>query len=247
MTQPAPLRDQLKALEHLQELDLRIDQIKKNRSALPSQLRALDDQLKKVKAQLDVKSNAVAELEKTQRQTKAALELNQDRLTRSSARLEGVQNSQEFQAINKEIDQLKKMNVTLEDQSKKSNQEIETISKDLADIQTNYDKVKGERDSQAGVLSGQEAQFQKDLSSLDSERKQYTVKVDVRTLSVYERVRGARAGIGIVPAIGGRCKGCNMMVPPQLFNEVQKCLQVHACPSCNRILFVPVSEAKTAD
>lgn len=239
MNQPAPLREQLKALEHLQELDLKIDQIKKSKSALPAALKSLDDQLKKLKFQLDQKNHAVSEVEKVQKQTRAALDLNKDRLTRSTARLEGVQNTQEFQAINKEIDQLNKLNGTLEEQLKKSALEMETLSKSSDEVKAVFSKVETDRNAQAEQISGQDKQLTGDITSLNSDRNQHTGKVEKGTLSMYDRIRGARAGIGIVPAVGGRCIGCNMMVPPQLYNEIQKCLQLHSCPSCNRILFAP--------
>ena len=53
--------------------------------------------------------DSAPEVEKVQRQTQAALDLNKDRLARANTKLESVQNSQEFQAANKEIDQLQLM------------------------------------------------------------------------------------------------------------------------------------------
>jgi len=32
-------------------------------------------------------------------------------------------------------------------------------------------------------------------------------------------------------------QGCNMKIPPQLFNEVQRSEAIIVCPSCNRILY----------
>ena len=124
MSQQDPNRTllkQVKALEHLQELDLRIDQLKKNRNALPETLRALDQSLQKIQGTVNTKKNALGEIEKTQRQTQAALDINRDRLARSNTRFESVQNSQEYAAINKELDQLKKLGATLEEQAKKIN------------------------------------------------------------------------------------------------------------------------------
>ena len=43
MTQALALREQLKALENLQEIDLKIDSLKKNKGGLPAALKALDD------------------------------------------------------------------------------------------------------------------------------------------------------------------------------------------------------------
>jgi predicted nucleic acid-binding Zn-ribbon protein len=141
--------------------------------------------------------------------------------------------------VNKELEQLKKLNLSLEEQSKKSDTETAAIQKELTDITAQLEKSKGERDAQAGLLSGQGSQLDKEIKILMDEREKYTAQVEARLLSQYDRVRGARAGLGFVPALAGRCKGCNMMVPPQLYNEIRKAQVVHACPSCHRILFVP--------
>jgi hypothetical protein len=240
------LAEQLKALEHLQELDLKIDQLKKNKSALPEALKTLDQSMAKVQANVKAKNAELAEIEKTQKQTLAALDINRDRLTRSTTRLESVQNSQEFTAVNKEIEQLKKQSGTLEEQLKKSNGDMDGVRKVVGDLTAQLEKVQKEREAQANVVSSQSGQIEKDLNALLSERSQYSSQVDPRTLSTYDRVRGARAGLGFVPAVAGRCKGCNMMVPPQLYNEIRKNLQVHSCPSCHRLLFVPGASTETA-
>jgi predicted nucleic acid-binding Zn-ribbon protein len=238
------LREQLKALENLQEIDLKIDALKKNKGGIPTALKALDDGLAKLRATTELRQKALAEVDKNQKQTQAAQDINRDRLARANSKLEGVQNSQEFQSANKEIDQLKKLSGTLEEQSKKATADIDALTKEIADMTAKYAELKTERDEQAAKLATQNSKLDGDISSLTAERQQFASKVEARTLSQYDRVRTARAGLGIVPAIGGRCKGCNMMVPPQLFNEIQRGTQMHQCPSCHRILFVPVAAAE---
>jgi len=238
VSQGLPLREQLKALENLQEIDLKIDDLKKKKTALPSALKALDDNMGSLRSSIDGKTRLRDEAEKNQRQTQAAMDLNRDRQTRASQKLEAVQNSHEFQAASKEIEQLKKLSATLEEQSKKAGGESETLGKEIGELTAKMDQLKTEREEQAGLLSGQAGKLESEIGTLTSERAQFTAKVEPRILSQYDRVRAARAGLGIVPAIGGRCKGCNMMVPPQLFIEIQRCNQIHQCPSCHRILFV---------
>lgn len=246
MSQSLPLVDQLKNLELMQELDLKIDSVKKSKSQLPGHLKAIDASLGKINSQLNEKKTAAGEIEKAIRQTQAALDLNKDRLARSQAKLESVQNSQEFQAASKEIEQLRKLALSLEEQAKKSSVDLEATGKEVSVLEGEVEKLKTEKTSQESEVAGQESQFKSDIATLMASRSQYSSQVDARILAQYDRVRGARAGIGIVPAVSGRCKGCNMMVPAQLFNEIQKGLQLHACPSCHRILFVPqpVAEVK---
>jgi predicted nucleic acid-binding Zn-ribbon protein len=240
VTQTLPLSEQLKALESLQEIDIKIDSLKKNRHALPAQIKAIEDGVAKLKFSVDAKKKSVEDIEKAQRQTQAAQELNKDRLARANSKLEAVANSQEFQAANKEIEQLKKLNTSLDEQTKKANLDIETLGKDTAELTTALEKQQGERDAQTAMLNTEGSKLEKDIASLTSERKQFVSRIEPRVLAQYDRIRGARAGLGIVPAVGGRCKGCNMMVPPQLFIEIQRANLLHQCPSCQRLLYVSV-------
>jgi predicted nucleic acid-binding Zn-ribbon protein len=246
VSQNLPLREQLKALEHLQELDLKVDGLNQKKSAIPAALKGVEDALSRARQAVQTKENAIAEIEKVQRQTKAAMDLNNDRLSRANGKLESVANSQEYQAATKEIEQLRKLNLSLEDQTKKSVQDLETAQKELATANEKLAQAQGERDAQAQNLSGETGKFDQEIQAVNQERAQFTSKVDPRILSQYNRVRGARAGLGIVPAIGGRCKGCNMMVPPQLYIEVQRGTALQQCPSCHRILFAPAQSGAEA-
>lgn len=238
MSQFLPLAEQLKNLEQLQELDLRIDSIKKEQDSLPLSLKVIDEAVQKLQGQITAKKAQIADIEKMRRQAQAALDINRDRLERSNAKLEAVHKAQEFQAANKEIDQLKKLGQSLEDQNQKSLNEEKSIDTDLQSLIDQLAKLNAERQSQITAVSGKTNEFQTNLSTLMEDRTQYTKHVERRILSQYDRVRAARGGLGIVPALGGRCKGCNMVVPPQLFNEIQRGTVLHACPSCHRILYV---------
>src|SRR6185295_5037894 len=114
-------------------------------------------------------------------------------------RLEQVANSTEFQAVQRELEQLRKMILSLEEQIKKSGTEIEAANTQLGTLTAELDKVQGEHDQQAGVVSGQTTSFDSDIGSLTKERAKYTGLVDRPTLSQYDRVRVARGGLGIVP------------------------------------------------
>lgn len=242
VTQPLglPLEDQFKALEQLQELDLKIDRLRKSKSLLPAALKGLDESVSKINTTYEAEKNAAAEIEKSLKHTRAALELNQDRIARANTKLEAVQNTQEFQAATKEIEQLKKLNGTLEEQAKKLDSDVSEANKKLAALESELEKNRSERASQAGSLSEQGTKLSADISALISERARYVQRIEPRLLTQYDRIRSARGGLGIAPTVSGRCTGCNMVVPPQLYNQVQRCDAVQFCPSCHRIIFVPV-------
>jgi predicted nucleic acid-binding Zn-ribbon protein len=244
MSQPLPLREQLKALENLQELDLKIDALKKKKASIPGALKTLEEALARSRSAVEAKNKELEEIEKGQRQSRAAVELNNDRLTRANAKLENVANGQEFNAANKEIEQLKKLNLSLEEQMKKATADAEAINRDLAALGEKATQAQSELDQQAGKFSSEGGQVDQEILTLGAQRAQYTAQVEKRILAVYDRVRTAKGGLGIVPAVGGRCKGCNMMLPPQQFNDVQRGTSPQTCPTCHRLLFLPMATEK---
>ncbi len=229
----------MKALEHLQEVDFKIDHLIKRKTSLPDSVRLLNESFQKMQLTTDTKKNAFTEVEKLIRQTEAAIELNNDRLTRAHTKLETVHNSQEFQAANKEIDQLKKLNTTLDEQLKKNKQDLELLNQEINQIDTDFLKLKTDRETQMTVVSSESAQLDAEIATLTQEREKFLPSIEVRISRQYDRVRGARGGMGCVHAVGGRCSGCNMMLPPQLFNEVYRANDLQQCPSCHRILLIP--------
>ncbi len=50
-------------------------------------------------------------------------------------------------------------------------------------------------------------------------------------------IKGRRNGIAVVSARSSICSGCNMNLPPQLYNELQRSEELICCPNCNRIIY----------
>lgn len=236
------LKEQLKSLENLQELDLKILMLRNRIAELPAQLRQLEQSYKTTNAQFEKASARCAEIEKILRQASAALELNRDRTDRAAKKLEAVVNTHEFQAVNKEIEQLRKLGVDLEAQKTKVEQELEAAKQAMQGIETERAKYTSEREGLMSRLSEQENGMQGEIQSLEGDRSRFTSVVGRSVLAHYDRVRVRRAGIAIVPAEDGRCKGCNMFLPPQTFNQLFKAQEVHACPNCHRIIFVATTQ-----
>ncbi len=81
--------------------------------------------------------------------------------------------------------------------------------------------------------------------SVDGRRSALSSKVDDRTIRRYECVLSRRDGRAVVTAHGGKCTGCQMKLPPQLFILVQRGHTLESCPACQRFLyFVPVEDVE---
>ena len=62
----------------------------------------------------------------------------------------------------------------------------------------------------------------------------YRVRPDV--LKKYATIR-MRRGLAMAPVKNGTCQGCNMNIPPQVFNQLQRGDTIELCGNCNRIIY----------
>jgi len=62
-------------------------------------------------------------------------------------------------------------------------------------------------------------------------------KVSPKIMKIYTSVKRLSGAVAIVPAIASVCQGCNMNIPPQMYNELQRFDGIKFCPHCQRIIY----------
>lgn len=230
------MRDQLGKLEVVQELDIQIGNILNKKAEFPKRLAAFEAELKTFNNQIAEKEKNIAEVEKTKRQYVGALELNNDREKRSSQKGDAIKNQQEFTAVQKEMEGLKKSSDMLTENIKKADADIAKIKSEISEINKKIEEVKSKHGGESDKIAGEMQTLNADLSALEAKRKEAIVGVDPRMLAAYDRIRTARQNVGLAIASGGHCRACNVKLPPQMFNELQRGSEIINCPSCKRIL-----------
>lgn len=244
------LQEVLRKLEQVQEIDLQINKILAKKAEYPGRLEAYELEIKAQTAKYDEKKKIVDELEKNRRQQLGALELNEERSKRSQEKLELIKTNQEFNALQKEIETLKKNSAVIQENANKATDELDKSKKELVVIESAMSELTSKRDKESAKIGDETKGLDTELARLNGLRADAIVGIDKRYLATYDRVRQTRGGVGITAASGGSCKGCNMRIPPQIYNELQRNAEMFTCPSCRRILVYKdaarVSNAATA-
>ena len=118
-------------------------------------------------------------------------------------------------------------------------EQIENLKKEFSLLQE-------ETTSLQQKIENEKSQINQELEKIQNQLKdQLKIKEDLCTsinptlMTRYERVL-IRRQPAVAPVKSGTCQECNMNVPPQLHIEIQKCQTIISCPSCNRILYIPV-------
>jgi hypothetical protein len=74
------------------------------------------------------------------------------------------------------------------------------------------------------------------IRQLEEKRSKVAGQVDGNLLRRYETIRKKKLP-AMAPVIAGACQGCNMSLPPQMYNNLRVSLGTEICPSCHRIIF----------
>jgi len=230
------LREKLKALAELQKVDLEVAALRKAADIHPRQLAELERELGTARSAVEAERIRVADIERQ----RAALEQNitdeKDKVKKWEARLSEQRSTREYSALAREIDIAKKANQTMADELVELTKTLatarETVKGREAEFSTRQEQLTGRMDELKGKLAGVEQQ----VKELEGKRSGVATGVDATLLRRYELVRKKRLP-ALVGVVAGTCQGCNMNVPPQLYNNLRVSLGTDVCPSCNRIIY----------
>ena len=230
------MRDQLKLLEELQRHDARLQELESVMKSLPEKLRAAEFALRELEKLLTKEREELLDTEvfrKTQEDDQKDAE---QLLSRAKSKLSQVKNLREANAVQREVETTRRqMDSRQEDVQKLATalaQQREKIDEHEARLAAERQAVESQRDGveqKLRELAEQQAEIR-----VTREAVAKLVKPDV--LRKYGTIR-MRRGMAVVPVRNGTCMGCNMNIPPQLYNVLQRGSSLELCPNCNRIIY----------
>ncbi|MCC6278137.1 MAG: hypothetical protein IT289_09510 [Oligoflexia bacterium] len=233
------VREELEKLSRLQEIDLRIDQANKIKNQAPNAFSELEKQIATESLQAQTLSNTKDELEKQKRSLETDMAMDSDRIKNIEGRLGAVSNNKEYHAASKEVDKAKKLisdrTKMVSDLSEKiaaQNQALSVVEAKIAELKTELEKRQAEVGSKVQEADNEIAKIAGDRTSAASQ-------VNPSLISRYNRIR-TRYSDALVAARGGHCTSCNVSLPPQMYIQVQKGLELVSCPSCQRLLYYSI-------
>jgi uncharacterized protein len=230
------LRKNLKVLDGLQELDLKIDSLNGDVKSLEEGVAALEAEVAEAETSIQARNEELAALEDEKRQLEENLAAEVENISRSEVRLKEIKTQKEYQAVSKEITTARKLKTELEEQVL---QKITQIDEVRADVNGRQEKLQllvqniGERKAE---LVGQIDQLKSTMASENTAREDAVKALPASVVRRYTLLRQQRRGIAVVEAREGCCSGCHMNLPPQLYNSLYRGEDLITCPHCQRIL-----------
>jgi hypothetical protein len=179
----------------------------------------------------------LAGLTARQNDLEARLAVAESKMKDRRMRITRIRNDKELGLAKREVELLKEETGTLETELVGVMELAEAAGKKLEALEAELTRLTDDRDSQAAALRDTVARLGAEIERERAARTQIIQGVDGDLRRKYEMLFARRGGLAVVEVRSGTCQGCQMRVPHQLFNDIQRKEKVILCPSCQRMLY----------
>lgn len=229
-------------LEELQEVDQLIDTLKAAQSGLLSEMSGINQGVDAAREELAVLETRLAQLETEKGQMEATHASELENIARSETNMKEIKTNKEFQAVGREITAARKQVADIEEQLLQKIGQIEELSAEINAKKSQLDEIST---NSAQHITAKQAEIDKLLSdmTLDVDRRENIAKeLPSSLVKRFTILREQRRGRALAIARDGYCMGCNMHLPPQLYNNLYKKEELLTCPHCQRILILKLQQ-----
>jgi len=234
--------DELEALLLVQEHDTARDRLRHRRATLPERaeldartanLRTLDAQTRAVRGQRDVVLADEKRLDDESRSIGARADEGDAKLYSGT-----VSSPRELQAMQADIEMLRKQRSDLEDQELEVMEAREQLDAQIATLDADSAVVRAEIERLQGVIAAAEAEIDEELAKEDTARAQQASAVPDALIADYERRRAQNKGAGAARLVGTSCTACHLSIPSTEAENIRKGAGavVAYCDNCGAIL-----------
>lgn len=223
-------------LVSLAKVDEEIKEIESSRGDLPSRIEKLKIEKNEDEIKIQELTSKLADFDKKESELQRNKEDYQISLDKYKDQLYLVKNNKEYDALNNEIDLVKKNLIDVAEELTLAFNNKENINEEIKLSKSSVDDKAAMLDKYSSQLNNLINENEKEYKNLSLKKKQLVNKMDESILQRYNLMLDAK-GYGAVPIIGNACGACYTTLPTQLVTEVKQKLDFKYCPSCTILLY----------
>lgn len=227
----------LEKLNQVQDHDLNMDALERDKGNIPPELTAKVAELASLNeklAELNVKHDNLRkkfnsnqlELDNLQEQRKKA----SDAAFSAATSKEASQYQNQALQFEGRIQELEEDTLPLMEKMEKLEADVEARQGEISKAEPELADLQAQEKSRLEVIEAQ-------INELNIQREGLIQGIDKPLLQQYEQIRRSKRGIGVVAIIGQQCGGCRVRLPIHILQKVGKAKGLIRCPSCGRILY----------
>jgi uncharacterized protein len=230
------VNDSLLHLYELQKVDRQLDDLVESRGELPDRVNEMRAQTEEQRTQVEQVRRDLKEIESRSRELTAENTDLREKVDRYKAQQFDVKTTREYDAITFQLEDGQRRLHTNTESVGRMGIELEQLKMDEQQMSQDLGEMERELDEAETALNELLANTQEEEKQLLARREELAKKVQPFYMTIYNRVRPAKAGIAVVAIKNGVCGGCYNAVPRQLALELRKGEKHAVCEYCGRII-----------
>jgi hypothetical protein len=228
-------------LLRLQEADKEIRRLQDEIAELPKRVAAIEQKLAGTKAQLEKAQAAVKADDAARRKHETSITDLRSKISKYRDQSLEVKTNDQYRALLHEIQFAEKEIAETEDKILELMVDADTRAAEVKAAQAELKAETAEIEQEKEQARQRTAEDEKLLAEWRGKRDQLRSAIDADLLRRYERVSKFR-GTGLAEVRDHKCVGCQVMLRPQIYNEVRSGQHTVYCDSCQRILYMNPAE-----
>jgi predicted nucleic acid-binding Zn-ribbon protein len=238
MAENVSVKEQIRKLVQLQQLDTQILSLKKEKDDKPRELTQLEERFAAGKLKAGQIKKEVDGFLLKRKEKELELASKEEAINKAQQKLYALKTNKEYTAMLKEIDGFKADKSIIEDELLKVFDMIDVKKDEFAKEEERLKLEEQKLNSERERINHRVKEIDQELATLLNKRKQEATLIQHKILVEYERILENRAGLAIVSVKNETCQGCFMNVTPQVINEIKMHEKIISCQMCSRILFL---------
>lgn len=231
------MNQNIENLLEFQKVEMEISRLGDALDSVSPKMDALDAKQTSFLEAFEKDSSAMEHLKKKYRSLESDAKANEARIAKSNEKLGAVKTNKEYQALLKEMDDIREMNSTLEDEMILCLEQMESLEADLLKKSGVLEQVQAEIASEKNAILRQAEENTKRLDEAQLLRSRLIEEVDKNLMTDYIRVKRIVKHLAVAAVTQAVCQGCHRKIPPQMFIELQRSDQLKLCPHCDRLIY----------
>lgn len=221
----------------LQVLDRQLQELEQTLATIAGKVETLREQNARNQEELQRLTEEDQQAAAARKKAEKELAEGEARIRNKRMRLNMVRTDKELQALTLEVETLKETNQRLETELLAMIESADPRAARIKELGELIAKGRAALAEGEKEIAAQVEELKGSITGKRRERDKVASEIQPNLLQRYNMLFTRRQGVVVALAKGGSCMGCRRLLPPQLFNEIQKHLQIHFCPNCQRILY----------
>ena len=232
----------LHGLLDLQAEDTALKRLHERRQALPEaqRLAEITEQVEELTADLQHADKQHTEVARQQDKLEGEIAIVDEKIAREEKRLFGgqVSNPKELGALQAEVAMLKRKRAEFEDA-------LLEVMVQKEDAGATLERLKGEQATASESAQALTKIVDDLMREIDLKLEMHGAKRDslrgplpAELLSLYDKIRETKGGVGAAALEGGTCQGCHTKLPNKEIEQMKAEGGLQRCENCRRILVI---------